>query len=1065
MEMDKEIASIKANTSGQGARSGTEEAGLRPYLSPLMAWALSFGCAVGWGAFVLPGTNFLPIAGPLGTILGMLLGAAVMLVVGVNFHYMLNEYPNAGGAFSYASHELGHDHGFLTAWFLLLVYVAIIWANATALPLIFRNLPGFNFQFGLHYRIAGFDIYLGEILLSLSAIFLLGFASMRGRIFAARLQTVMAILLFGGILTCFLATGRSVDWDLSVLRPAFPPGRKPYLAILQITSLAPWAFVGFESISHSAEEFRFSHKKTFAILSFAVLSAAASYIFLALIAAAQPPRGFDSWHPYTRDLGKLSGLPGLPTFFTINKVMGFPGMCILTLTVMAGVGTGLLGNFIAASRLMYSMAKDGMLPDRFKTLSHDGTPVKATLFILLLSVPVPFLGRTAIGWIIDVNTIGASIAYAYASVSAFVLARKRRNPVMQAAGIAGTAFSLFFFLYFLIPNFFSVGALSTESYLILVTWSLLGFLFFRYILGRDKRKRFGRSTVVWIILLFLIFFTSTIWVREFTRDTTEQVLSNLKQYNTWELEENGVVQPLSQELDSEYYLKTQMNLVNRSLMQSSMVHVILILISLFVMFNIYNLMKKRETEMELDKLKAEQSNRAKSTFLSNMSHDIRTPMNAIIGYTELAKKDKCLSPEAMQYLEKIESSSKHLLALINDVLEMSRIESGKMELDMKDDDIVSAIGEVRDLFITQMEQKQIIYTVTAENVTDRMVVFDKGRLNRVLLNLISNSYKFTPEGGAVSLTLRETGREMADEPAIPDFDNANNAASSMKQGNAGEASIPTQPTRDNARGASVPAQNMMGSEKADSSEAKANGDTSTGEMPEGKVEFALYEIRVKDNGMGMSKEFAAHVFEAYERERTTAVNNIQGTGLGMAITKNIVSLMGGTIDVVTEQGKGTEWIIHLSFRVSEKAECESEEKQKGDVNKFELDYSTIRLLLVEDNAVNREIASLILTESGFKLDTAENGQEALDKVASSEPGYYNAVLMDVQMPVMNGYDAAKAIRALPDPALSRIPIIAMTANAFAEDIQAAKDAGMDEHIAKPIDIGKMLETLTNVLTR
>jgi len=370
-----------------------------------------------------------------------------------------------------------------------------------------------------------------------------------------------------------------------------------------------------------------------------------------------------------------------------------------------------------------------------------------------------------------------------------------------------------------------------------------------------------------------------------------------------------------------------------------------------------------------------------------MSHDIRTPMNAIIGYTVLARKEKDLSPKTAEYLTKIETSSQHLLALINDVLDMSRIESGKIELEPKKTNIVKTMDEVRDMFMTQMETKGIHYTVIAKDVTNRTVMCDESRLNRILLNLISNAYKFTPQGGNVSVTLRQTG---------------------------------------------------------------ADG------------EKGFYDLKVKDTGIGMSKEFAAKVFEAYERERTEAVANIQGTGLGMAITKTLVDLMGGTIDVITEKGSGTEFIIHIGFPL---AEDEPEEETVGEskVPERQTDFSNRRLLLVEDNVINREIAQMILMEMGFKVETAEDGAIALEKVTASVPGYYDGVLMDIQMPVMNGYEATKAIRGLSDPKLSRIPIIAMTANAFAEDIQHVKEVGMDGHIAKPINIPDMVATLRKCL--
>ena len=353
----------------------------------------------------------------------------------------------------------------------------------------------------------------------------------------------------------------------------------------------------------------------------------------------------------------------------------------------------------------------------------------------------------------------------------------------------------------------------------------------------------------------------------------------------------------------------------------------------------------------------------------------------------LARKEENMSPKTAEYLTKIETSSQHLLALINDVLDMSRIESGKIELEPKKTNLVKTMNEVHDMFLTQMETKGLHYTVSAVDITNKTVMCDVSRLNRILLNLVSNAYKFTPQGGNISVTLRQTGV-----------------------------------------------------------------DAKTG----------FYELRVKDTGMGMSREFAARVFEAYERERTTAVDNIQGTGLGMAITKSLINLMGGTIAVETEQGKGTEFIIRVGFPLAEE-ESEAEIDEESKVVKQQADFRNKRMLLVEDNVINREIAQMILMELGFKVETAEDGKIGLDKVAASAPGYYDGVLMDIQMPVMNGYESTKAIRALPDPELSRIPIIAMTANAFAEDIQHVLDVGMNGHIAKPINIPDMVATLRECL--
>ena len=386
---------------------------------------------------------------------------------------------------------------------------------------------------------------------------------------------------------------------------------------------------------------------------------------------------------------------------------------------------------------------------------------------------------------------------------------------------------------------------------------------------------------------------------------------------------------------------------------------------------------------------ARRASKSKSIFLSNMSHDIRTPMNAIVGYTDFALRSD--DPAQMhEYLEKIDASSKHLLALINDVLEMSRIESGRIDLEPQPMDLVAIAVEMHDMFATQMAEKDISFTTDATGVRNSAVICDRNRLNRVLLNLLSNAYKFTPEGGTVTLTILQV--------------------------------------------------------------TDAFGG------------YADYELRVKDSGIGMGPEFAERVFDAFERERTSTVSGIQGTGLGMAITKRIVDMMGGSIRVETAPGAGTEFIVNLRLELAEPTGAVRVNSQSASPTPTEsVDFSGKRILLVEDNEINRDIARIILESMGFALDEATNGQEALDLLAQSEAGRYDAVITDIQMPVMDGYETTRAIRALPDAALARIPVIAMSANAFQEDVQAAHEAGVDAYVPKPVDVEHLTATLAHVL--
>ena len=519
--------------------------------------------------------------------------------------------------------------------------------------------------------------------------------------------------------------------------------------------------------------------------------------------------------------------------------------------------------------------------------------------------------------------------------------------------------------------------------------------------------------------------------------------------------------------------------------------------------------------------KAETANRAKSTFLSNMSHDIRTPMNAIIGFTTLALSNIDDTDRVKDYLGKTLASSNHLLSLINDVLDMSRIESGKIHLEEVEVNLSDVLHDLKTIVSGQIYAKQLELYMDVMDVTDEDVYCDKTRLNQILLNLLSNAIKFTPAGGTVSVRVRQLA-------------------------------------------------------------GKVHG-------------CGQYEFRIKDNGIGMSQEFAQKIFEPFERERTSTVSRIQGTGLGMAITKNIVDMMGGTIEVQTAQGKGTEFTVCVPMRAQTEQRpvekiteleglkalvvdddfntCDSVTKmlvkvgmraewtlsgkeavlrarqsiemsdvyhayiidwRLPDMNGIEVtrqirslhddtpiiiltayDWSDIEveakaagvtafcskpmfmsdlretlmsalgqkpadavqrllpeknadfkgkhILLVEDNELNREIAQEILREYGFLVDSAENGAVAVEKVSTAAPGSYDLVLMDVQMPIMDGYTATRKIRALDDPARAKLPILAMTANAFDEDRRNALESGMNGFLSKPIVIGDLVQELHKIL--
>lgn len=434
-------------------------------------------------------------------------------------------------------------------------------------------------------------------------------------------------------------------------------------------------------------------------------------------------------------------------------------------------------------------------------------------------------------------------------------------------------------------------------------------------------------------------------------------------------------------------------------------------------------LEKKNHELEIAVQQEAAANRAKRDFLFNMSHDIRTPMNAIIGYTTLAETNLTQPVKVADYLRKISTASQHLLSLINDVLDMSRIESGRVVLEQKPVHLPTLVQDVQDIIQSNVTAKGLSFTVDLAGVRDADVVADPLRLQRILLNILSNAVKFTPSGG--SITLRVVEKSGASDGL------GKSAPASLDGRAAGDVS----------------------GEAGESRSMGSAGPGSSG-VP---VRYGDYEFYVRDTGIGMSAEYQKHIFEQFSREETSTVSKTEGTGLGMPITKRLVEMMDGSIDLLSVQGQGTEFTVHLRLPL-----C-GVPKQETPV--ADPEFAGMRLLVVEDNELNMEITTTVLEEAGFVVDQAVNGQAALEKIATAAPGQYALVLMDIQMPVMDGYEATRRIRALLDPAKAQIPIVAMTANAFAEDRENALAAGMNEHIAKPFDIHTLLWKLAEILKK
>ncbi len=384
---------------------------------------------------------------------------------------------------------------------------------------------------------------------------------------------------------------------------------------------------------------------------------------------------------------------------------------------------------------------------------------------------------------------------------------------------------------------------------------------------------------------------------------------------------------------------------------------------------------------------AEAANQAKTDFLANMSHDIRTPLNAIIGISTLIEHDPGNEQKVVEYVRRIGVSSQNLLSIINEVLDMNKIESGKTTLDCVDFCLFDLIGNVEDIFRPQTEARHQTFQVVTENIQHEWLNGDSVRLMQVLGNLLSNAVKYTQEGGKIQLLIEE--------------------------------------------------------------------------RPANASPYARLCISVKDNGIGMEKDFQEKIFDAFTREESTLTNKIQGTGLGMAIARNLVELMGGTISVESEKGEGTCFEIVLDLKIAQQLGS-SREPQKQDASHDAVTLQGMRFLCAEDNALNAEILTELLRMEGAECVICENGKAVLRAFEASKPGDFDMILMDVQMPVMNGYDAARAIRNSSNEQARTMPIIAMTANAFSEDIQASFAAGMNAHVSKPVDMNVLKRTIGNL---
>ena len=955
------------------------------YLSPLGVIALSFGYAVGWGSFVLPGTMFLPNAGPAGTIIGLLIGAAAVVVLAYNYHKVTAAVQGSGGAYGFITEIFGPNHGFLVGWFLFLTYVAVLWANATALVLLARYLFGNALQFGFHYTMVGFDVYFGEVLLSLAAIVLCGCACILGKRFAVRLHTFCAFALIIGVAVCFSAALVLHKGGTAAMGPAFSPEGPAAVQILRILAMVPWAFVGFEAVVQSSSEFAFPLRRTFRLLLTAILVSALMYVLLVLLPVLALPEGFSNWKEYIAALPRLDGIAAMPVFSAARKALGPLGVAVIGGSMLAAQLTALFATYIAVSRLMRAMADDDMFPKWLSKCNEEGNPVNAVLAVMCISIPIPFLGRTVIGWPVDLSNLGAAVAYGYVSAAALALLRREPNGgrfTEKAAGFFGLAMSVVFTLLMLVPNYLSGSSLSTESYLLLPVWCFAGFLLYRHAFIGDTRGRLGQSTLVWITVLIVIFFSSLMWFRLAVCDSAEYAFNQLVgQTVSAEAAQNGIAH------------------VNADMLLKSMVELCILVSSLAIILNLFSILRSREKNLIVEKLKAEESaSKAKSYFFSTISHDIRTPLNAIIGYSQMLRMGSSKEEEREQALASILAGGKTLLRLIDDAIDFSKLEDGRLEFDLKPVDFPGLLLKFTDSFRRTTPNHTVEFRCRPGEMPT--VLTDRKRIRQMLFYLMDNAAKFTRQG---FVELRAS------------FDKAADA-------DTGTLRFEVEDT-----GCGISAEDLE------------------------RISSPYVQVEAKQarhGGTGLGLTVCRKLAEAMGGKLSIA--SVPGKGSTFTVTLFGVKVSDDAPAADEEEPPAAPGPVTAQVPPPAPAPAAAAKEEQPATPP-----ASKRFLIVDDQKVNLIVLKTMLKKLGQSdVVTAEDGKKAFDILSSAETPF-DFVLTDMWMPVMDGEGLVRAIRA--EGRFASLPVHVVTADT--EMPGKYRELGFDGLLLKPVTVEKLREII------
>ena len=906
------------------------------FYSYISIFAVAFCCIIGWGSFNLAGTIFLPRAGAVGSLIGILIASIIALAVCVSYINLARAYPKADSSYSLIKSIFGIDHAYFLAWSLLLAYLCILWANCAAMAFLGRYLFGSCPLYGISYEVLGHSVYPGDILISVCLLALSAFLITRGNEFAIKVITVLCGVMILAVVVISVLILSATDLN-ELLSPAFAGTSSVSHGgqILSVVMMAPYLFVGFEVVSHMNTDGKISLMRLFITAGFAIAVSTAMYLVMTLVINSGFPDGFRSWEDYSYMGGTLSSFDEMPAFYGVYRIMGNTGVFLLSVAVICALSSTVLGFMMISARTIRIMSEDHLSVKAFSKVNKKDSPYVAVIFVMLISALVMFVGMRVIGWAVDITTLAICIVYGYISLGSAM--HKDTKISVRICGVFGLVCSIGIFLLMTLPNSIVGENLMKGDYLIFSIWCLTGLVCYRYVLGLDKGERLGHSMMMWLMFFFLFFYSTNMW-------THNQMLEDLQ----------GV---------------SDVNEISSILMTDNLIRSLVVIIVLILLFELFTFMLKREKDLGRKVFREEERNRMRATLLSNMSHDIRTPMNAILGFADLALQDTSDTEKMVEYLEKIRVSGSHLLSLINDVLEMTRLENGDMELKAEHVNLPELVTHIKETTAGGATAKQLNIETDIHQLEDENVVCDRSRLSHILLFALSNAIDNTPDGGKVSIGVMQLSHE-----------------------------------------------------------EKGKG---------------IYEFYIRDNGSWISTEILEKISETSMGsllEETSA----QNMAFGLAVTKKIIEVMGGHIEAEVMQGAGNVVHITMEFDISPK-NIKKEDEDRA------INLEGKRALIVDDIMINRQIAAAMLAMYGMETEEAKDGVEAVERVVNSLPGHYDVVLMDIQMPEIDGFQAAKAIREMDDPINAAVPIFAMTANVFDEDKEKAFESGMDGFIPKPVD--------------